>query len=76
MPKTFLHFIIPKCIWASPDGSKHNHSVHILTDRKQNSNALDVLSITRAACDTVHHTLDTKVRERLSLSKRATQRFL
>jgi len=53
----------------------HNQIDHILIDRKSHSSVLDVRSFRGADCDTDHHLLVTKVRERLAVSKLAAQKF-
>jgi hypothetical protein len=44
-----------------------------LTDKRQHSNILDVCSFGGADCDTDHHLVVAKLRERISLSKRVRQ---
>jgi hypothetical protein len=46
-----------------------------LIDRRRCSIILDVQSFRRADCDTDHYLLVAKLRERISLSKRARQKF-
>jgi endonuclease/exonuclease/phosphatase family metal-dependent hydrolase len=43
---------IHKHTWTSPDGVIHNHIDHVLIDKRQRSNILDVCSFRRADCDT------------------------
>jgi hypothetical protein len=39
---TFPHLNIHKHIWTSPDGATHNQIDHVLIDKRQHSNILDV----------------------------------
>jgi hypothetical protein len=48
--------------------------IDILIDRRRNSSILDVRSFGAADCDTDHHLVVAKVRERLAVSKRTTHR--
>jgi endonuclease/exonuclease/phosphatase family metal-dependent hydrolase len=48
----FPHRNIHEVTWTSPDGRIHNQIDHILIDRRQHSNILDVRSIRAADCDT------------------------
>ena len=48
---------------------------HILIDRGWHSSLLDVQSFRRADCDTDHYLVVAKLRERLSVSKQAAQKF-
>jgi len=65
---------IHKYTWTSLDGNNHNHVDHILIDRRH-STILDMRSFRGADCDTVHHLVVPKGRERLTVSKRAAQDF-
>jgi hypothetical protein len=64
---TFPHRDIHKHTWTSPDG--------VLIDKRRHSNILHVLSFRGAECDTDHYLVVTKLRERISVSKRARQKF-
>jgi hypothetical protein len=70
----FPHRNINQFAWTSPDGKMHNQIDHILTDRRQHSSVLDVRSFRAADCDTDHYLVVAKVKERLAVSKEATQR--
>jgi hypothetical protein len=48
----FLHRNIHKFTWTSPDGKVYSQIDHILIDRGQHSNVLDVQSFRVADCDT------------------------
>jgi hypothetical protein len=39
---TFLYCDIHKHTWTSPDGVKHNQMAHVLRDKRQHSNVLDI----------------------------------
>jgi endonuclease/exonuclease/phosphatase family metal-dependent hydrolase len=41
---TFPHCDIHKHTWTSPDGVTHNQTDHVLIDKRQHSNTLDVHS--------------------------------
>ena len=71
----FPHQNIHKYAWTSPDGKTHNHTDHILIDRRWHSSILDVRSFRGADCDTDLYLVVKKVRERLSVSKQEAQRF-
>jgi hypothetical protein len=72
---TFLHRDIHKHNWTSPDGITHNQIHHVLTDKRRHSNVLHVRSFRGADCDTDHYLVVAKLRERISVSKRARQKF-
>jgi hypothetical protein len=58
-----------------PDGKTHNQIDHILVDRRRHSNVLGVRSFSAADCDTDHHLVVAKVRERLAVNKQRSHRF-
>ena len=58
--------------WTCLDENNHNHIDHILIDIRH-STILDMRSFRGAECDTVHYLVVPKVRERLTVSKRAAQ---
>jgi hypothetical protein len=47
-----------------------------LIDKRRHSNILDVLSFRGADCDTDHYLVVAKLRERISVSKRARRNFV
>ena len=65
----FPHRNIHKCTWTSPDEKTNKKIEHILTDRRWNSNLLDIRYFVGANCDTDHCLVVAKVRERLAVSK-------
>jgi hypothetical protein len=66
---TFPHHDIHKHTSTSPDGVTHNHIVHVLIDKRIQSNILDVQSFRGAYCGTDHYMFIAKLRERISVSK-------
>jgi hypothetical protein len=72
---TFPHRNIHKRTWTSPDGVTHNQINHGLIDKRRHSNILDVRSFRGADCDTNHYLVVAKLRERISVSKRARKKF-
>jgi hypothetical protein len=71
----FPHRKIHKYTWTTPEGNTHNQIDHVLIDRRQHSNILDVQSFSEADCDTDHYLVIVKMRERLAVSKRAAQKI-
>jgi hypothetical protein len=72
---TFPHYNIHKHTWTSPDGVTHNQIDHVLIGKRRHSNILDIRSFRGADCDTDHYLVVAKLRERISVSKRAKQNF-
>jgi hypothetical protein len=72
---TFPHGDIHKHTWTSPDGVTQNQIDHVLIDKRRHSNILDVRSFRGADCDIDHYLVVAKLRERISVSKRARQNF-
>jgi hypothetical protein len=72
---TFKIRDIHKHTWTSPDGVTYNQIDHVLIDKRRHSNILDVCSFRGADCDTEHYLVVEKLRERISVSKRARQNF-
>ena len=71
----FPHRDIHEYTRTSPDGKTHNQIDHILINRRWHSSILDVRSFRGADCDTYHYPVVAKVRERLTVSKQAAQKF-
>jgi hypothetical protein len=71
----FPHRSIHKVTLTSPDGKTCNQIDHILINRRQHSNILNVLSFRAADCDTNHYLVVAEVRESLAVSKQAMHRF-
>jgi hypothetical protein len=69
----FPHLNIHKHTWRSPGGNTHNQIDHILIDRRRHSSVLDVRSFRASDCDTDHHLVVAKIRERLAVNKQGTQ---
>jgi hypothetical protein len=69
----FPHHNIHKHTWTSPDGVTHNQIDHVLIDKRRHSNILDVHSFRGADCDTDYYLVVAKLKERISVSKRARQ---
>ena len=70
-----VHRNIHKYTCTSPDGKTHNQIDHILIDRRWHSSILDIQSFSGAYCNTDHYLVVPKFRERLEVSKQATQKF-
>jgi hypothetical protein len=75
LPHHVLHRDIHKYIWTSPGGKTHNQTDRILIDRRWQSIILEVRSAKGADCDTDHYLMVAKVRVRLTVSKKAAQKF-
>jgi hypothetical protein len=69
----FPHCNIHKFTKLSFDGKTRIQIDHILEDRRQHSNVVDVLSFTAADRDTDHYVVVTKVQGRLAVRKQTTQ---
>jgi hypothetical protein len=67
----FQHCNIHEYTWTSPDGKIHNQIGHILIDRRGHSSITDVQSSKGADCDTDHHLVVAKGKEKIS-SKQAS----
>jgi hypothetical protein len=72
---TFPHRDIHKHTWTSLDGVTHNQIEHILRVKRRHSIILDVRSFRGADWDTDRYLVVAKLRERISVSKRARQKF-
>jgi hypothetical protein len=72
---TFPHLEIHKHTWTSPNSVTHNQIDHVLIDKRRHSNILDVRSFRGADCDTDHYLVVATLRKRISVSKRARQKF-
>jgi hypothetical protein len=72
---TFPHCDIHKNSLTSPDGVTHNQIDHVLIDKRRHSNILDVRSFRGADCDTEYYLVVAKIRETISVSKRARQKL-
>jgi hypothetical protein len=57
------------------DGKIHNHTDHILADRRPHSSILDVPLFRPADCETDHYLVVSKVKERLAVSKQTKRRL-
>jgi hypothetical protein len=72
---------IHKYTWTSPDGKTYIQIDRILlprqqTDRRQQSTILDVQAFRQTDCDTNHYLVVARHREKLLVSKQATQKFV
>jgi hypothetical protein len=75
---TFPHCDIHKHTWTSPDDVTHNQTDHVLRDKKKRHSSillLEIRSFRGADCDTDHYLVVAKLRDRVSVSKRARQKF-
>jgi hypothetical protein len=66
---TFPHCNIHKYTWTSPDGVTHTPIDHVLIDKRQHSNILDVCSFRFADYDTDHYLVVAKLRDRISVNE-------
>jgi hypothetical protein len=73
---TSPHNDIYKHTWTSSDSVIHNQTDHVLIDKRRHSNILDVRSFRGADSDTDHYLVVAKLRERISVSKQARQKFV
>ena len=71
----FPHRNIHNYTWTSANGKTHNQIEHILIDRRWHSSILHVQSFRQVDCDTDHYLVVAKVREELTVSKQAGQKF-
>ena len=62
----FSHRNIHKHTCTSPDGQTHNQTDDILIDSRWHSSILDVPLFRGADCDTDHHLVVARIRERLA----------
>jgi hypothetical protein len=72
---TSKNLIVKSTTFPQRDIHKHIQSDHVLIDKRRHSNILDVRSFIGADCDTDHYLVVAKRRERISVSKRARQKF-
>jgi hypothetical protein len=70
----FPNHNIHKYSWISPYGKTHSQFNHILIDKRQHSNMVDVQSFRGADCDTDHYLVPVKVSQRLSVNKQAAKK--
>jgi len=57
------------------DVNTHNQIDHMLIDHRWHSSKLDVRSFRGANCNTEHYLVVANIRERLAVTKQATQMF-
>jgi hypothetical protein len=72
----FPHRNINKCTGTSPNGKTRNQSEHTLIGRRRQSSVLDVRPFRADGCDANHYLGIAKVRDRLSVCKRETQKLI
>jgi hypothetical protein len=75
MSTALPHRDIHEHAWSSPDGVTYNQIDHVLIDNRRHSNMLDVRSFRGTDCNTNHYLVVAKLRERISVSKRAIKNF-
>jgi len=73
--KMFPHRNLHTYIWTCPDMKTHNQIYHILIDRRWHTSIHDVRSFRGADSDTDHSLVVSKVKEWLTVSKEAQQKF-
>ncbi|PSN57217.1 hypothetical protein C0J52_05015 [Blattella germanica] len=66
---TFQHKDIHKYTWTSPDGETRNQIDHVLVDKRWHSSIIDIRSVRGLDCNSDHHLVRVKIRERLALTR-------
>jgi len=72
---TFPNLSIHKYAFSSPDGEKHNEIDHILIAKRRYSNVVNFRSFRGVVYDTGYYLAVAEVKESLSVSSRAAQKF-